>query len=95
VEVSFSFTVDAARLTSAGATLLTVTSILAVLLGAESESATCTLTVELAGPSGKLHWKLPPVAEVAKEPATNAPPLPQAEVVTVNVSAPGSLTVKL
>ena len=36
-----------------GATLLTVTVWVAVLLSALSESLTCTDTIELAGPSGK------------------------------------------
>ena len=40
---------------------------------APSESVALKLTVELAGPSGKLHWKLEP----SSEPATKSPSAPQ------------------
>ena len=53
------------------------------------------VTLVVAGPSAKKHWKLPrPVAWVnVSEPTTLAPLAPQA-VVTVWVSTPGSVTVK-
>ena len=51
-----------------GATLAMVTPIESVFDSALSESLTWTLTVELAGPSGKVHLKLPaPVATVEGE----------------------------
>src|SRR3954471_2773856 len=40
---------------------------------APSESRTPIFTLAVEGPSAKEHWKLPPVAVGAYEPATNVP----------------------
>ena len=78
-----------------GATLLTVTASVS-LSEAPSESLTVTLIVGLAGPSGKEQSKLPaPVAELNVSAPTWLPPAPQSVASSVNVSAPGSLVVKL
>ena len=53
-----------------GATLVTVTGWVAMLLLSLSESVTRILTSGLAGPSGKRHWKVPPLCGVVSEPAT-------------------------
>src|SRR6476620_8882184 len=65
-----------------------------MLLEASAESLTWTLTIELAGPSGKWQTKLPPVRVVVVEP-TCVPLRPQSVLTTLKVSVPGSLTVKL
>jgi hypothetical protein len=65
-----------------------------MLLGAPSLSRTWTLTEAAAGPSGKVTWKLPPVGVVVSEPATRWPPLIVMSL-TVKVSWPGSVTVKV
>jgi hypothetical protein len=59
-----------------------------VLPAAVSESVACTDTVELAGPSGKVQSNVPDV--FVFEAFVLVPFAPQ-EVVTVWVSAPGSL----
>ena len=61
-----SSTGDAPVRVTVGATLLTVTAWLSVLLSAPSESSTWTLTLLEAGPSGKLHTKLPAPVVVLK-----------------------------
>ena len=45
-----------------GATLLTVTDCVSAAPVSPSESVADAETVESAGPSGKLHWKLPLVS---------------------------------
>ena len=74
-----------------GPTLLTATVWVAVLLGALSESLTCTETVEDAGPSGNEQTKLPPAVVVVVVP-TWEPLAPQKTATIVNVSVPASLT---
>ena len=74
-----------------GATLLTVTGRLAVLPAALSELVAWTVTVGLAGPSGKVHLKLPAVSLLESEPATSWPPVPQLTATELTVSVPGSL----
>ena len=74
-----------------GATLLTVTVWVSVLLVALSESLTCTDTVLEAGPSGNVQTKLPP------EPSwsSNRPGCRwrrSSTATTLNVSWPGSVT---
>ena len=71
-----------------------VTVWVAVLLLALSESLTWTETVLEAGPSGKVQTKLPPEAVVVVVP-TWLPLAPQLTDTTLNVSAPGSVTVKV
>ena len=81
--------------TMLGLTLLTVTASVS-LSGAPSESLTVTLTVGLAGPSGNEQSKLPaPVAELNVSAPTWLPPVPHSVAPSVNVSAPGSVVVKL
>src|SRR4051812_21454111 len=77
-----------------GLTLLTVTAIES-LSDAPSESLTVTLTVGLAGPSGKEQTKLPaPVAVSNVSAPTWLPPVPQVVSSRTNVSpASGSETV--
>ena len=75
-----------------GATLLTVTDWVAVLLFALSESLTWTETKLVARPSGKTQSKLPPGGRGGG--ADWLPFAPQSTLTTENVSAPGSLTVK-
>src|SRR4051812_37876860 len=76
-----------------GLTLATVTVCEPVLLSALSESFTCTETMLDAGPSGKTQSKLPPDAVVIVVPSW-LPAAPQLNDTTLNVSWPGSTTVK-
>ena len=76
-----------------GLTLRTPTVWLARLLRALSESLTRTLTSELAGPSGKVQSRLPPVAVVVVRP-TWLPLAPQSVLTTLKVSPSASVTVK-
>ena len=81
-----------------GATLLTWTLVVAILLRLleGSPSLTWTLNVVSAGPSAKVHLKLPVLPVIVGEPATRLPPVPQLGVPTnVNVSTPGSVIEKL
>jgi hypothetical protein len=85
-----------------GATLATLTLTVEVLLSrvalpaASSASCTLTLTEAEAAPSGKVTWKLPPVAVVVSEPATSVPLVTAMSLaLTVKASWPGSLTVKV
>ena len=66
------------------------------LSDALSESLTVTLTVELAGPSGNEQTKLPAPLVLLKLARPIWVPLrPQSVASRTNVSAPGSLVVKL
>jgi hypothetical protein len=56
-----------------------------------SESITWAVTVGLAGPSGKVHLKLPGVLVCDSEPATIVPPVPQLSLSEFTVSLPGSV----
>src|SRR3972149_6439579 len=68
-----------------------VTTIELTLLLAASESATCTDTVELAGPSGKVQSKLPAPAAAGKLGVGRRALAPQLWLTRLKVSAPGSL----
>ena len=77
-----------------GITLAISTVWLAMLLGAPSESLTWTDTSEVSSPSGKRHTKLPPVWVTVVVPCW-VPASPQSTDSTVNVSAPGSVTLNV
>ncbi len=78
-----------------GATLATAT-VTESVSAAPSESLTVTLTVELAGPSGKVQSKLPaPVVALNVSEPDWVPLAPQSVSSRTNVSSPGSVTVKL
>ena len=80
----------AADRVTVGATLLTVTTTTWLSVSvAPSESVTVAVTLVVAGPSAKKHWKLPtPVpALYVSEPATLAPLAPQAVVIVWRVLA--------
>src|SRR4051812_48230677 len=72
-----------------GATSATATSISSVAMPPASPSSALTLTLELAGPSGKEQSK---VFGLASPSAVSLPAAPQS-LVTATVSAPGSVTV--
>src|SRR6266511_2581627 len=87
---------EAPERTTCGATLAIATVIVAVLDGASSESLTCTVASELAGPSGKVQSKLPaPLVALKVAGASSEPFAPQLTLTRVNVSSPGSLVVKV
>ena len=79
-----------AESTTVGATFATVTVWVAVLPASPSESVACTETVELAGPSAKVHLKEPELFVFVSEPATLAPLAPQLVETELTVSTPGS-----
>ena len=85
-----SFALVAPERTTVGATFATTTVWVAVLPAAPSESVACAETVELAGPSAKVHLKEPAVFVFVSEPATLTPLAPQLVETDVTVSAPGS-----
>jgi hypothetical protein len=75
-----------------GATLAIVTVRLSLSLP-PSPSLMVTLTVLLAGPSGKVQSKLPAPVVGLKAPFESVPLAPHVSVSRLNVSEPGSLTV--
>src|SRR5919202_3106889 len=90
VFVSPSFALVAPERTTVGATLAIETDCVSAAPCAPSESVACAETVELAGPSGKLHWKEPLVFVFESEPATFVPLAPQLVETEETVSAPES-----
>ena len=71
-----------------GATFATETVCVAVLPAPPSESVACTVTSELAGPSGKVQSKLPDASVF--EAFDLLPLVPQPVATEATVSAPGS-----
>ena len=78
-----------------GATLATVTAFVSVLLLASSESLTWTLTELTAGPSRNVQSKLPAPVVLSKAAFERVPFALQLWLTRLNVSAPGSMTLKL
>ena len=85
--------VSPVRPETVGATLFTCTANVAVFPVSPSESVAEALTVGSAGPSGKMHLKLPDVLVKLSLKATLLPPVPQLVVTLDTVSTPGSLIV--
>jgi hypothetical protein len=71
-----------------GATLTTVTPLVAVFPGSPSESVAWAVTWGEAGPSRNQHVKLPEVSVLAS--LTLVPPVPQEVLTLWTVSTPGS-----
>ena len=78
-----------------GATFDTATSIEETLLASPSESSTSTLTVEVADPSLNVTSKLPTPVVGSNTTLDTVPTAPPLVATIANVSAPGSLTVKV
>ena len=78
-----------------GATLATATDFVSVLLLASSESLTWTLTVLTVGPSRNVQSKLPAPVAAVKAGFERVPFGLQLWLTRLNVSAPGSMTLKL